>query len=219
MPGRAALVLAILASLVPDAALAQTASPLRLDFEGAETGALPESVHAALTGKGGPVTWTIVEDPTAPAGRKVLAQTSTDATDYRFPIALLRDVTARNVDVTVRFRPVSGKVDQAAGLIVRARDENNYYVARANALENNVRLYRVVKGSRQRFAGVDVPVARGQWQQLGLRVEGDRFTVSLNGRTLFKATDRTFAEVGRVGVWTKADSVTYFDELVVTRLP
>jgi hypothetical protein len=191
---------------------------MRLDFEDAQTGVLPPSFVAGLTGKGGPVKWVVVEDPTAPAGPKVLAQTSADRTDYRFPLAILQGVSARDVDVSVRFKPVSGGVDQAAGLMVRVRDDNNYYVARANALENNVRLYRVVKGDRQQFAGASAPVAKAQWQQLGLRVQGDRFTVSLNGTTLFEASDRTFSDPGRVGLWTKADSVTYFDELVVAPL-
>jgi hypothetical protein len=103
-------------------------------------------------------------------------------------------------------------------LIVRARDERNHYVVRANALEGNVRLYRVVDGDRQQFAGAEAKVPSGTWQELGLKVEGDRFTVSLDGRELFGATDRTFAEAGRVGLWTKADSLTHFDDLVVRRL-
>jgi hypothetical protein len=215
---RAGAVLEMIVSLVSATALSQSAAPLQLDFENTEAGALPDSFRAALTGKGGPVKWMVLEDPTAPAGRKVLAQTSADPTDYRFPVTVLRDVTAKDVEVSVRFKPVGGKVDQAAGLIARVRDENNYYVVRANALENNVRLYRVVKGNRQQFAGADTSVATGQWQLLALRIHADRFTVSLNGRTLFEASDRTFAEARQVGLWTKADSVTYFDELVVRRL-
>ena len=113
--------------------------------------------------------------------------------------------------VSERFRPVSGTVDQAAGLVVRLRDPRNYYIARANALEGNVRLYRVVDGRRTQFAGVDVRVPRERWQTLGLRIAGGRFEVSLDGRTLFSAADRTFAEAGRAGLWTKADSLTHFD--------
>jgi hypothetical protein len=191
----------------------------RLDFEDAMPGALPSGFHAGLTGKGGPVKWAIVEDASAPAGPKVLAETSADRTDYRFPIAVYDRVSARDVEVTVRFKPVSGRVDQAAGVVIRASDDDNYYVARANALENNVRLYRVVRGNRQQFAGVDVAIVGGRWQQLGLRAQGDRFTVSLDGKALFEATDRTFSEAGHVGLWTKADSVTYFDELTIRPIP
>jgi hypothetical protein len=109
-------------------------------------------------------------------------------------------------------------VDQAAGLVVRLRDPRNYYIACANALENNVRLYRVVDGRQIQFAGVDVPVPRDRWQALGLRVQGDRFVVSLDGRELFTATDRTVRDAGRVGLWTKADSLTHFDALEIQPL-
>ena len=120
--------------------------------------------------------------------------------------------------VSVRFKPVSGTVDQAAGLVAQLRDRRNYYLARANALEDNVRLYRVVDGRRVQFAGADVPVPRDRWQTLGLRAEGDRFEVSPDGRVLFAAADRTFADARRVGLWTKADSLTHFDALEVEAL-
>jgi hypothetical protein len=185
----------------------------RLDFEDAAIGAPPRGFSFALTGGGGPVRWVVLEDSSSPAGPKVLAETSKDRTSDRFPLAILDGFEAREVAVSVRFRPVSGTVDQAAGLVVRLRDPRNYYIARANALENNVRLYRVVGGRRTQFAGVDARVPRDRWQALGLRVEGDRLDVSLDGRALFSATDHTFAEAGRVGVWTKADSLTHFDAL------
>jgi hypothetical protein len=153
----------------------------------------------------------VLEDPSSSAGPKVLAEISRDRTDTRFPLAMLDGVTARDVALSVRFRPMDGRVDQAAGLVLRWRDARNYYVARANALEDNVRLYRVVDGRRVQFAGADVRVPRDRWQTLGLRVEGERFEVLLEERVLFTATDRTFAEAGRVGLWTKADSLTHFD--------
>ncbi len=181
------------------------------DFEGAATGAPPPGFSFALTGGGGPVRWVVLEDPSSPAGPKVLAETSKDRTSDRFPLAILDGSDARDVAVSVRFKPISGTVDQAAGLVARLRDPRNYYIARANALEGNVRLYRVVDGRRTQFAGVDVRVPRDRWQALGLRVAGGRFEVSLDGRTLFSATDRTFAGAGRVGMWTEADSLTHFD--------
>ncbi len=187
-------------------------------FEDGAAGAPPPGFSSALTGGGGPVRWVVLEDPSSPAGPKVLAETSKDRTSDRFPLAILDGLEARDVAVSVRFKPISGTVDQAAGLVARLRDPRNYYIARANALEGNVRLYRVVDGRRTQFAGVDVPVPRERWQTLGLRVEGERFEVSLDGRTLFSAADRTFAEAGRVGLWTKADSLTHFDGLEVARL-
>jgi hypothetical protein len=206
------------APVLAQGATADTPKILKLDFETTVGGTLPLGMSTGLTGKGAPVKWAVIEDRSAPAGPKVLAEASGDRTDYRFPLAILDVFSAKDVDVSVRFKPVSGTVDQAAGLVVRLKDPNNYYVARANALENNVRLYRVVKGNRQQFAGANVPVANAQWQQLGLKVEGPHFTVSLNGKTLFEADDRTFADAGKVGLWTKADSVTYFDELIVREL-
>ncbi len=188
------------------------------DFEDAATGGPPPGFSFALTGGGGPVRWVVLEDPSAPAGGKVVAETSQDRTSDRFPLAILEGLEARDVAVSVRFRPVSGTVDQAAGLVARLRDPRNYYIARANALENNVRLYRVVDGRRTQFAGVDVPVPRNRWQTLSLRVEGDRFAVALDRRELFTANDRTFADAGRVGLWTKADSLTHFDGLEVEAL-
>jgi hypothetical protein len=161
------------------------------------------------------VRWVVLEDLSAPAGPKVIAEISGDRTSDRFPLAIMEGFEARDVAVSVRFKPVSGTVDQAAGLVVRLRDPRNYYIARANALENNVRLYRVVDGRRTQFASVDVPVPRDRWQSLGLRVQGDRFSVSLDGRELFAATDRTFRDAGRVGLWTKADSLTHFDNLEI----
>ena len=187
-------------------------------FEDAAAGAPPPGFSPALTGGGGPVRWVVLEDPSSPAGPKVLAETSQDRTSDRFPLAILDGLGTRDVAVSVRFKPVSGTVDQAAGLVVRLRDPRNYYIARANALEGNVRLYRVVDGRRTQFAGVDVRVPRERWQTLGLRVAGERFEVSLDGRTLFSATDRTFAGAGRVGLWTKADSVTHFDAFEVEAL-
>ena len=190
----------------------------RFDFEDAAAGAPPRGFAFALTGGGPPVRWAVVEDPSSPAGPKVLAETSKDRTSDRFPLAIPDGVEARDVAVSVRFRAVSGAVDQAAGLMVRLRDPRNYYIARANALEDNVRLYRVVDGRRVQFAGADLRVPRDRWQTLSLRIEGDRLAVALDGRELFTAMDRTFARAGRVGLWTKADSLTHFDGLEVEAL-
>jgi hypothetical protein len=170
-----------------------------------------------LTGKGGPVTWSGIDDPTA-AGRKVLTQTSTDKTDYRFPMAVFDQPVLQDLDVAVRFKPVAGEVDRAAGIAVRLTDRDNYYVVRANALEDNVRLYRVVKGDRQQFAGANVKVPSGVWQELRLVVRGNRFEVFFGGKSLYTATDATFPGTGRVALWTKADSITSFDDLRITGL-
>jgi hypothetical protein len=181
-------------------------------------GAAPADFAFAHTGQGEPAQWAVVADATASGGRAV-EQTSTDTTDYRFPLAIHRPVSAGNVDVVVYFKAVAGKVDQAGGIAVRLSDADNYYVVRANALEDNVRFYRVVKGRREQLEGANTKVTANEWHQLGLRAEGDRFTVTFDGKPLFTATDRTFAGVGKVALWTKSDSVTRFDRIEIKPLP
>lgn len=197
--------------------LAHAAEPLTVNFAGAAVGALPAGFTAAMTGRGSRAKWVVVEDRGA-AGGRALAETGNDPTDYRFPLAI-HDTAAKNVEVTIRFRAVEGRVDQAAGIALRLADPDNYYVVRANALEDNVNFYRVVKGNRQQISGARARVARNVWHTLTLRAEGDRFTVSLDDRQLFAATDRTFSNAGKVALWTKADSLTHFDSLTVTALP
>jgi hypothetical protein len=120
-----------------------------VDFETATVGELPAGFSTAVTGGGGSGEWRVVEDVTAPSGGKVLAQTSTDQTTSRFRLCIYDRLAAKDVEVSVTFKPVSGTVDQAAGLVARCRDRDNYYVVRANALEDNVRLYKVERGTRQ----------------------------------------------------------------------
>jgi len=169
------------------------------------------------TGGGAPTEWLVVSDPTA-VRQSAIAQTSTDPTSYRFPLAVYKPVSAADVDVSVRFKPVSGKIDQAGGIAVRLTTYDDYYVARANALEDNVRFYRVVKGRREQVDGINTKVAGNQWHTLGLRAEGDASTISFDGKTLFTAHDNTFANSGRVALWTKADSITHFDTLRIMPL-
>jgi hypothetical protein len=183
-----------------------------------QPGTLPERFTVARTGKGAVAEWKIVEDGNVPDGG-VLAQTSTDRTDYRFPLAIYDGITAANAEVTVRFKAVAGQVDRAGGIALRLTDPDNYYVLRANALEDNVNFYRVVQGSRREIRGVNAKVTSDQWHTLGLRVEGDRFTVRLDGATLFTATDKTFSGAGKIALWTKADSVTQFADLTIQKLP
>ncbi len=181
-------------------------------------GAAPAGFEFARTGQGGPGLWTVADDATATGGRAI-EQTSTERTDYRFPLAIYQPVSAGNVDFTVRFKPVAGKVDQAGGIAIRLADADNYYVVRANALEDNVRFYRVVKGAREQLEGANVKVTPNEWHQLGLRAEGERFSITFDGKPLFTATDRTFAAAGRIALWTKADSVTRFDRIEIKPLP
>ncbi len=194
-----------------------------IDFEKYETGKTPADFTAALTGGGGEGKWVVESDASAPAGGKVLAQTSTDATNKRYPVCVYNEFTAKDVDVSVRFKAISGEVDQAAGIVWRYRDKDNYYVVRANALENNVVLYKTQDGVRSDLKlkgkdsgyGVKAEVPKDQWSTLKVSAVGNAFVVSLNEKPLFEVVDDTFAEAGKIGVWTKADSVTHFDDLRV----
>ena len=181
-------------------------------------GVAPADFDFARTGQGGPGQWMVVDDPGA-SGLRAIEQSSTDRTDYRFPLAIYTPVAAKNVEVALRFKPVAGKVDQAGGVALRLTSPNDYYLARANALEDNVRFYRIVKGRRQQLASADVKVAGGVWHTLGLTAENDRFTVSFNGKALYSANDGTFPGAGRIALWTKSDSVTRFDQINIQILP
>ena len=179
-----------------------------------------------MTHEGGAPKWNVIQDPTAPSSPNILAQLSSDATGARFPLAIFDGFDATNGSVRVKFKAVSGKVDRAAGVVWRFRDRDNYYIARANALENNVVLYKVEKGTRTALApqgtppktyGVEHPVPSGTWCELAVRFSGSLFTVSFNGQKLFDVVDSTFTGGGKTGLWTKADSVTYFDDFSVEK--
>ena len=189
----------------------------QIDLSAMKPGLAPDDFAFSRTGRGAVGEWRVVDDPTA-SNRRVIAQTSADPTDYRFPLAVYQRVSVTNVDVQVRFKPVAGKVDQAGGIVVRLATPDDYYVVRANALEDNVRFYRVVKGKREELKGANTKVASNQWHTLALRAEGDRLTISFDGKQLFTVQDKTFTGAGRVGLWTKADSVTYFDTIAITSL-
>lgn len=197
--------------------LGQGGSPMSVDLSSMGPGGEPKDFVFGRTGEGEAGTWTIVADPTAANGRAI-AQVSKDRTDYRFPLAIYQPYAGKNLEVSVRFKAVAGTVDEAGGIAVRLSTPDDYYVARANALEDNVRFYRVVKGKREQLAGANLKVSANAWHTLALRAEGDRFTVSFDGKALISAQDRTFPDTGKVALWTKADSVTYFDTISIQTL-
>jgi Domain of Unknown Function (DUF1080) len=202
---------------------ALTASGQTIDFNREKAGEPPKGFSTALTGQGKTGIWVVTVDSTMPNHGNVLAQTDADATGYRFPLCINDSITAKDADISVKFKPVSGKKDQAAGIMWRYRDKDNYYIVRANALENNVVLYKVQNGKREdlplkgegRTYGKKATVPKNQWSELRVTAKGNLFTVWLNGQKLYEVEDGTFTEAGKVGVWTKADSVTYFDDLKV----
>jgi hypothetical protein len=210
--------MALLMAGAPDAAAQM------FTFDTDLVGQAPRGLTCGLTGRGKPGVWVVKADASAPSAPNVLAQVDPDATDYRFPVCVVDGISALNVDVSVRFKPVSGAGDQAAGLVWRYKDVNNYYIVRANANENNVTLYKVEGGKRISLApkgtppstyGKSAPVKSGQWGTLRVVANGSLFQVYYNGQPLYDVEDTTFAGAGTVGVWTKADSVTCFDNLQI----
>jgi hypothetical protein len=186
----------------------------KLDFEGDAVGGPPAGFEFARTGGGAEGKWVVRADKSSP-GNHVLVQESADPTDSRFPLAVVKDSTNKDVTLSVRARPISGKVDQGFGLVWRYRDANNYYVTRCNADENNCRIYHVVAGKRVAFQNRDVKVATGAWHTLKLEASGNHFTVWYDANKVLDATDDTFKDAGKVGLWTKADSVIAFDDLTI----
>jgi hypothetical protein len=186
--------------------------PNLVPFTAEQPGGPPQGFTAALTGGGGSVNWQVLDEPAVEGGR-ILAQTSTDPTEARYPLCIYDAVSRADVGVTVRIKPVAGRVDRAGGIVLRVQDASTYYVVRANALENNVRFYRVVDGRRIQLAGANARIRMGAWQTLRVAAVGSRFSVWLDERQLFDAADATIRPAGRIGLWTKADSVTHFDRL------
>jgi hypothetical protein len=193
-------------------------------FDRAAVGTLPPGWTISMTHAGGAPKWEVLVDETAPSRPNVLGQISTDRTAGRFPLAIWNSATLRDGTVTVKFKAISGSVDQGAGLIWRYQDPKNYYIVRANALENNVVLYKVQNGERVALApkgavsnayGVKHRVPKQTWTALSVRFKGPVFTVSLDGETLFSVEDSTFTGFGKTGLWTKSDSVIYFDDFQI----
>ena len=194
--------LATIASLFAIAARADT-----VNFDAAKTGAAPSGWTAAQTGSG-QAKWTIEKDDTAPSKPNVLKQSGEAA----YPVCIKDDTLLKDGFVEVKFKPVAGREDQAGGVLWRAKDADNYYIARANALEDNVTIYHTIKGKRVSFKNVNTPVKSGVWHTLRVDFAGNTFAVTFDGKKVIEASDDSFADAGKVGVWTKADSVTLFDD-------
>jgi hypothetical protein len=210
-----ALTLAVMAPAA--GALGQGSGAMKVDIGELAADLAPDFTQGR-TGNGDPAEWRIVSDASA-AGGRAIAQVSKDRTGYRFPLAVYEPFSGKDIDVSVRFKPVGGNIDQAGGIAVRLSTADDYYVMRANALEDNVRFYRVVKGRREQLAGADIKVVGNVWHTLALKAAGDRFAISYDGQLLFLAQDATFSNAGKVALWTKADSITHFDSLSIQPLP
>ncbi len=187
--------------------------PRTWSFDKDPVGKIPAGFQSDRTGQGTVGEWIVEAVADAPSKPQAVKQASTDSTDYRFPVLVASEGRAVDGSVSVRFKPVSGRVDQAGGLVFRYRDKDNYYLTRANALEDNVRLYYVKNGSRKQFAGWNGKVGSGAWHELKAAYRGNHFVIFFDGKQIIEATDETFKDAGSVGLWTKADSVTLFDDL------
>ncbi len=182
-----------------------TATTVTFDTDAA--GQLPEQWLAGLTGKGAPH-WTVEADATAPSQPNVLRQSGHGT----FPWCVRRDASLTDGFLEVKFKPIAGKEDQAGGLIWRWKDGDNYYVARANALEDNVSLYYTQQGRRITIQYVDAPVAKNTWHKLRVEFQGVQIRVFLDDKLYITAEDAHITGAGLAGVWTKADSITAFDD-------
>jgi hypothetical protein len=192
----------VIASICATTALAET-----VGFDQDPAGSPPAGWVCGVTGRGSPK-WAVEADSTAPSKPNVLKQSGQGT----FPWCARKDVSVADGFVEVKFKPMEGKEDRAGGVIWRFKDGDNYYVARANALENNVSLYHTTRGTRHTIKYVDAPVAANQWHTLRVEFAGKRIKVSLDGKQYIDLEDDHISGAGAAGVWTKADSVTVFDD-------
>ena len=192
----------VLTSLLSTSVVAQT-----VNFDADVVGAAPSGWTCGVTGVGSP-RWTVAVEPGAPSGTNVLRQSGSGT----FPWCVRSGTSLSDGFVEVKFKPLTGREDQAGGLVWRWKDGDHYYVARANALENNVSLYYTEGGSRKTIRYVDAPVATGAWHTLRVEFVATRIAVSLDGKRYIDVEDSHIGGTGSVGVWTKADSVTAFDD-------
>lgn len=199
-----------MAKIIGAAALmvcAATAHAETVTFDTGPPGMPPAGWTCGSTG-GGTSNWTVEADPGASSGSQVLKQSGTAP----FPWCVKQGTALADGVVEVKFKPLTGREDQAGGVVWRWKDGDNYYVARANALENNVSLYYTERGRRVTLKYVDAPVPANVWHVLRVEFSGTQIRVSLDGKTYIELSDNHISGAGAVGVWTKADSVTAFDD-------
>lgn len=204
--------------LIPGAAPVHAADDREWGFEDAPVGELAPGWSAAKTGEGPGSLWRVLEDDSAPSGTHVLTQTSSAGPNRLFNLCVADDTEYQDLEVTVSLKAVTGRFDRGGGPVWRYRDENNYYVARHNPLENNYRLYKVVDGRRTQLGTADVTIPSGTWYTLRVVHRGSHIQCFLNDEPYLDVMDDTFTEAGRVGLWSKADAVTRFDDFHVQSL-
>ncbi len=192
--------------------------PRTFTFGKDDLGKTPKGWTAASTGKGEGSVWKVVADDTAPSKTgHVIAQTAEGPNPF-FNLCVADDTSYKDVEMTVSFKAMKGKLDQGGGLVWRYQDNNNYNIARMNPLEDNFRVYKVVGGKRIQLATKeDLKVKAGEWHTITIKMVGEQIECSLDGMKHLEAKDDTFTKAGKVGLWSKADAQSYFDNLKVSR--
>lgn len=186
----------------PSDTSASAGQTLAFSFDTESAGGLPKGA-SAFSG-----TWVVRAESDAPSQPNALCQTG----NATFPALVLGETIYSDLNISVRFKPIAGRSDQAAGIIFRIQDKDNYYIIRANALENNVNFYKYASGQRSGIRDGSANVMSGQWQELRVEMTGNRMRGFLNGQMVNEATDDSY-QAGKIGLWTKADSVTCFDDI------
>ena len=202
MKGRSRSLLVLVLLLSASQVVART-----IDFDKDPVGASPDGWTCGVTGRGTPK-WSVEIAADSPSKSQVLRQSGQGT----FPWCVRKDVAITDGFVEVKFKPARGEGDRAGGVVWRWKDGDNYYVARANALENNVSLYHTTHGSRQTIEYASAPVQSNVWHTLRAEFSGKQIKVILDGKLVIEQSDTHIAGTGAVGVWTKADSVTEFDD-------
>ena len=208
-------VVAVLALTASVFAHAMAPDRWRFDFDSFELEKPPPEFSLEVTGTDGPAGWRVKEDASSPSGTRVLIQTSADRTPLRFPLCVYDRLLTHNIVATVRFKPMSGSIAQAAGLVARFENRDNYWVLSADAVSGRIRLDKVLQGTPHPVASAPARVASGSWHALKLVVTQHHFEGFLDGERLVVADDMTLGEAGEVALWTKADSVIAFDDFII----
>lgn len=185
------------------------------NFDENKTGVLPVGWSQAITGRGKTTRWEVRADKDAASKPNVLAQLSKDNPSYHFNLAVAETTNFKNLELSVKFKAIEGKEDRGGGPVWRYQDNNNYYIARANPLESNFRVYKVVNGNRRQLQSARLEIPSGEWHVIKIEMEGNHIKCYYDGKKYLDVKDDTITKSGKIGLWTKADAVTYFDDLKV----
>jgi hypothetical protein len=208
---------AVIAALVGAAVWAAEGKERAFRFSKDEIGKVPTGWKVEKTGKGQGSDWKLVADDTAPSKSGVALAQLAKSPGGVFNLCVAEDTNYKDVDLSVSFKAVAGKTDQGGGFVWRYKDHDNYYICRMNPLEDNYRVYHVVNGRRVQIGGKEkIKVPTGEWHKLKVEVKGDKMEGYLDGEKIWEVKDETFKDAGKVGLWSKADAQSHFDEFMAS---